>query len=76
MQIQILHGKCNPRTGQPRTIALVWDGDQVVDRGDEAVIRNRYKGTPIRDIEVWIKLKDMAHLERADPPYGNPLTMR
>jgi len=54
----------------------VWDGDRVVDRGSEADIRKRYKGIPVRDIQVWIKLKDMAHLERADPPYGNPLTMR
>ena len=74
--IQIFYGRCPPGSTEPRTAAVVWSGDTVLDQGPVEEMRGRFPDAVERtDIQVWLDLKSLRKLgSPVGNPFGNPMT--
>jgi hypothetical protein len=71
LYLQIFYAKARPREFEPRQLAVVWRGDEVVDKGSPDEMRQKYPGVKERtEPQVWLSVQD---LENFNVNVGNPL---
>mgnify|MGYP003475470753 FL=1 len=68
--VQFFLGKCDPDTGSPRKLMVIWRGSRAVWSGPVDEVALKHPGVVIRDIEIKLPLKSHVNFQIDNSPRG------